>query len=83
MASARQLETVEIADEQLANTVVEDSAGLGVRRFFTIPGRDPFDEIEWETRDTLIPGKDGPAFEQKENRVSADTTRALLAEAHG
>src|SRR3954464_5941510 len=66
MASARQLDTVEIADEQLANTVVEDSAGLGVRRFFTIPGRDPFDEIEWETRDALIPGKDGPAFEQKD-----------------
>src|SRR3954454_3287189 len=66
MASARQLDTVEIADEQLANTVVEDSAGLGVRRFFTIPGRDPFDEIEWETRDALIPGKDGPVFEQKD-----------------
>src|SRR6188508_181020 len=66
MASARQLETVEIADEQLKNTVVEESAGLGVRRFFTIPGRDPFDEIEWETRDALIPGKDGPAFEQKD-----------------
>jgi ribonucleoside-diphosphate reductase alpha chain len=66
MASAEQLETVEIADEQLANNVVEDSAGLGVRRFFTIPGRDPFDEIEWEIRDALIPGKDGPAFEQKD-----------------
>jgi ribonucleoside-diphosphate reductase alpha chain len=65
MASARQLETVEIADEQLANTVVEESAGLGVRRFFTIPGRDPFDEIDWETRDALIPGKDGAVFEQK------------------
>jgi ribonucleoside-diphosphate reductase alpha chain len=66
MASARQLETVEIADEQLGNTVVESTASLGVRRFFTIPGRDPFDEIEWETRDALIPGKDGPAFEQKD-----------------
>ncbi|HET7760680.1 MAG TPA: hypothetical protein VFK62_12205, partial [Gaiellaceae bacterium] len=60
------METVEIADEQLENTVVEETAGLGVRRFFTIPGRDPFDEIEWETRDALIPGKDGPAFEQKD-----------------
>jgi ribonucleotide reductase alpha subunit len=65
MASARQLETVEIADEQLENSVVADSAGLGVRRFFTIPGRDPFDEIDWETRDALIPGKDGAVFEQK------------------
>jgi ribonucleoside-diphosphate reductase alpha chain len=65
MASAEQLETVEIADEQLANTVVEESTSLGVRRLFTIPGRDPFDEIEWETRDALIPGKDGAVFEQK------------------
>ena len=32
---------------------------------FTIPGRDPFDEIEWEIRDAFIPGKDKPAFEQK------------------
>src|SRR4026207_1387122 len=66
MASARQLETVEIADEQLKNTVVEESAGLGVRRSSTTPGRDPCDEIEWETRDALIPGKDAPAFEQKD-----------------
>jgi ribonucleoside-diphosphate reductase alpha chain len=65
MASARELETVEIAAEQLENSVVQESAGLGVRRFFTIPGRDPFDEIDWETRDALIPGKDGAVFEQK------------------
>ena len=36
-----------------------------VKRYFTIPGRDPFDEIEWELRDALIPGKDKPVFEQK------------------
>src|SRR6187551_3104432 len=66
MASARQLETVEIADEQLKNVVVEETASIAPQRFFTIPGRDPFDEIEWETRDALIPGKDAPAFEQKD-----------------
>ena len=38
---------------------------LGVRRYFTIPGRDPFDEIEWEIRDAVIPGRNGPAFEQR------------------
>jgi ribonucleoside-diphosphate reductase alpha chain len=65
MASAKAVETVEITDEKLVNTVAQESANLGVRRFFTIPGRDPFDEIEWEIRDALIPGKDGPAFEQK------------------
>ena len=42
------------------------TASVAPRRYFTIPGRDPFDEIEWETRDALIPGKSGPAFEQRD-----------------
>src|SRR5262245_46004693 len=48
------------------NTVVREDASLAVRRYFTIPGRDPFDEIDWETRDAFIPGKDKPVFEQKD-----------------
>jgi ribonucleoside-diphosphate reductase alpha chain len=51
--------------EEVVNSVVDEAARLGVRRFFTIPGRDPFDEIEWEIRDATIPGKNGPAFEQR------------------
>src|SRR5213594_2993267 len=65
MASQKEMETVQIADDQLDNAVAQDGASVGVRRLFTIPGREPFEEIEWETRDALIPGKDGPAFEQK------------------
>jgi ribonucleoside-diphosphate reductase alpha chain len=65
MATAREAQTHEIATDELRNVVVDESARLGVRRYFTIPGRDPFDEIEWETRDAFIPGKDKPAFEQK------------------
>jgi len=62
MASAEQeIQTV----EQVENTVVQEGATVAVKRYFTIPGRDPFDEIEWETRDAFIPGKDKPAFEQK------------------
>jgi ribonucleoside-diphosphate reductase alpha chain len=57
MASAEKLETPQ--------SVVDEGANLGVRRLFTIPGRDPFEEIEWEIRDAHIPGKDKPAFEQK------------------
>jgi ribonucleoside-diphosphate reductase alpha chain len=60
MATAKEMET------QVQNTVVDEAASLGVRRYFTIPGRDPFDEIEWETRNAFIPGKDKPAFEQKD-----------------
>ena len=58
MASAEKIQT--------PDSVVDEGANLGVRRLFTIPGRDPFAEIEWEVRDAHIPGKDKPAFEQKE-----------------
>src|ERR1043165_7283146 len=65
MASQKAAGTAEITAEALANRVVDEGATLGVKRFFTIPGRDPFDEIEWEIRDATIPGKNGPAFEQR------------------
>jgi len=66
MASAARTDTTPvIADEALVNTVSAPERQLGVRRYFTIPGRDPFDEIEWEIRDAFIPGKDKPVFEQK------------------
>jgi ribonucleoside-diphosphate reductase alpha chain len=65
MATADETQTAQNTATTAANTVVDDGAQLGVRRYFTIPGRDPFDEVEWETRDAFIPGKDKPAFEQK------------------
>src|SRR5215211_2562174 len=66
MASAKQEnKAVATTDEGVENRVTNGDAKLGVRRFFTIPARDPFAEIEWETRDALIPGKDGPSFEQR------------------
>src|SRR5437016_1410555 len=65
MASAREIPTPETGSEELGNVVVDEAASLGVKRLFTIPGRDPFEEIEWETRDAYIPGKAKPVFEQK------------------
>jgi ribonucleoside-diphosphate reductase alpha chain len=65
MASVEQESTVQIHPDELVNSVVDDDASLAVRRLFTIEGRDPFDEVEWETRDAHIPGKNGPAFEQR------------------
>jgi ribonucleoside-diphosphate reductase alpha chain len=64
MASTTE-ERVPIDPGELVNSVVDEHAGLAVRRLFTIAGRDPFDEIEWETRDAHIPGRNGPAFEQR------------------
>ncbi|HEY5058607.1 MAG TPA: vitamin B12-dependent ribonucleotide reductase [Gaiellaceae bacterium] len=65
MASVEQQSTANSTTEEVVNSVVDAGARLGVRRFFTIPGRDPFDEIEWEIRDATIPGRNGPAFEQR------------------
>jgi ribonucleoside-diphosphate reductase alpha chain len=63
MATAKHSE--QAPHEETVNVVVAEDASVAPRRYFTIPGRDPFDEIEWELRDALIPGKDGPAFEQR------------------
>ncbi|MBI4476551.1 MAG: vitamin B12-dependent ribonucleotide reductase [Acidobacteria bacterium] len=41
--------------------------GLRFQRFFTTAGADPFDEVEWETRDAVIANERGEAvFEQRE-----------------
>ena len=65
MASAKQAQTEAPTAEEITNTVVDETANAAVRRYFTIPGRDPFEEVEWEIRNALIPGKDKPVFEQK------------------
>jgi ribonucleoside-diphosphate reductase alpha chain len=41
--------------------------GLTFRRYFTTEGARPFDQIEWETRDAVIPNfkQGGNAFEQR------------------
>ncbi|GIW42060.1 MAG: ribonucleoside-diphosphate reductase subunit alpha [Candidatus Binatia bacterium] len=45
---------------------------LTVRRFFTKPGVDPFDEVTWERRDAVIHGEKGEVvFEQKGVEVPA------------
>lgn len=37
-----------------------EQIGIGIRRFFTEPGVDPYDTVEWEKRDSRIPNyKDG------------------------
>ncbi|MEO5577294.1 MAG: vitamin B12-dependent ribonucleotide reductase, partial [Gaiellaceae bacterium] len=69
MATAKQIkdpaQEAGAPQDEIVNVVVEETASVTPGRFFTIPGRDPFDEIEWELRDAIIPGKDGPAFEQR------------------
>src|SRR5918999_3604688 len=39
--------------------------GLRLERYFTREGVHPYDEIEWEMRDAVIPGDGGNVFEQR------------------
>jgi ribonucleoside-diphosphate reductase alpha chain len=43
----------------------EAGEGLSIRRYFTTPGRHPFDAIEWEVRDARIGHGDKISFEQR------------------
>ncbi|HEX3330365.1 MAG TPA: vitamin B12-dependent ribonucleotide reductase [Gaiellales bacterium] len=54
--------------KRTTNSVVEgkEDVRIGVPRYFTEAGVEPFDAVEWETRTALIPGKDGPSFEQRD-----------------
>jgi ribonucleoside-diphosphate reductase alpha chain len=47
---------------------VSVGTGLRFKRYFTKDGTHPFDEIEWETRDAVIPNlkEGGNAFEQRD-----------------
>jgi ribonucleoside-diphosphate reductase alpha chain len=67
MATSKEAtQAAEAPTEEYVNTVVDEEAHVTPPRYFTIPGRDPFEEIEWEQRTALIPGRDGPAFEQRD-----------------
>ena len=62
MASAEHRRT---PNRRVKNKVIDGAQNVAVRRYFTIPGREPFEEVEWEVRDALIPGKEKPVFDQK------------------
>src|SRR5438093_13527955 len=65
MAPSEIVQSVEETPQSLENVVLDETKNAGIRRLFTIEGRDPFDEVEWELRDAFIPGKDKPVFDQK------------------
>src|SRR5215472_11760305 len=45
-------------------------SALELERFFTTPGRDPMNEVEWDLRTAVITGEDGRVvFEQREVEV--------------
>jgi ribonucleoside-diphosphate reductase alpha chain len=57
---------VQVATKEGDVEVVRE--GLTFNRYFTTEGRHPFDDVEWETRDAVIPNfkEGGFAFEQRD-----------------
>src|SRR5438477_1375126 len=54
-----------IADIAEVSVERAEPKGLRIDRRFTREGTHPYDEIEWERRDSAIPGESGNVFEQK------------------
>src|SRR2546430_724407 len=46
------------------NQDVTTGEGLSIRRYFTMPGEHPYDQVEWELRDARIGHGDKVSFEQ-------------------
>ena len=44
------------------NTGLGERPGIGLRRFFTTPGIDPYSRIEWDRRTATISGESGKVF---------------------
>jgi ribonucleoside-diphosphate reductase alpha chain len=54
-----------IADIAQESVQLAEPRGLRFTRRFTRQGVHPYDEFEWELRDSVIPGEGGNVFEQK------------------
>ncbi|MGE3578087.1 MAG: vitamin B12-dependent ribonucleotide reductase, partial [Vicinamibacterales bacterium] len=50
-----------------ARTAASSAQGLEFLRYFTLPGVDPFDEVEWEVRQALIGNEKGKVVFQQDN----------------
>ena len=55
-------------------SLAPEQTGIGIRRHFTTPGVDPYDQVDWERRDARITDyRDGSvAFEQRNVEVPAN-----------
>ncbi len=65
MTTVEQAQGLAGAADEVVNTVVDPETSVAPRRYFTVQGIDPYEQVEWELRDAVIPGKDGPTFEQR------------------
>ena len=69
-ADARTMKTASQPKRRPGQAKPVHAAGMTIRRHFTRPGIDPFDEVEWELRTAAITGETGQIyFEQRDVEV--------------
>src|SRR5688572_21387341 len=62
--------TKKLAETARAQDTKALSPGLEFPRYFTLPGVDPFDEVEWEIRSAVIGNEKGKVvFEQRDVEI--------------
>jgi ribonucleoside-diphosphate reductase alpha chain len=49
-------------ERKASRVIVDERPGLTVERYFTKQGVDPFETVQWESRDAVISGADGKVF---------------------
>src|SRR5438876_138468 len=74
MQTSAAQETKTVAQQDVHDDVVEKTTtapvGLEFPRYFTRPGVDPFDEVEWELRAAVIGSEKGEVvFEQRDVEI--------------
>src|SRR5688572_1246508 len=68
-AAGQQVSTGGTTDPQV-RARKQAPAGLEFTRYFTLPGVDPFDEVEWEIRSAVIGNEKGKVvFEQRDVEI--------------
>ena len=69
-ADARTMKTASQPKRRPGRAKPVHAAGMTIKRHFTRPGIDPFDEVEWELRTAAITGETGQIyFEQRDVEV--------------
>ncbi len=62
-----QSEVLAIADEFQESLVEQQATGLKIPRFYTEAGKNPLDQVEWDTRSSIIKNPDGSVVFEMDN----------------
>src|SRR5213082_1692468 len=78
MASAEGTQSAAVATEEYVNKVADKTAGAAVKRYFTIPGRDAFEELPFELLERVAARDREVALDGRSRGLVSDFVHVLL-----